>query len=217
MEDGKIILFQGDSVTDCNRMRETEQTWNKMHRMGDGYAFIVKAELNARHPEKDYKILNKGMAGNRLRDLFARIQDDAISYKPDILSILIGINEVWCKINANGVCEPKRFEAVYRLMLEEIKDKLPDTKIVLLEPFTVPAKEMKDGYDAWRIPLEPLQEVIARLASEFDCIYVPLQQKMLEMCKLAEPEHWLWDGIHATEAGHRIIADEWLNACKDIL
>ena len=216
--ESKLILFQGDSVTDANRMREDQQTWNKGHRLGDGYANFVAAKIGYNCLDKNYSFINKGLAGNRIRDLYARIQEDAINLKPDILSILIGVNEVWCKIHQDcGTVEPKRFEAVYRLMLDEIREKLPDTKLIIIEPFLLDVETMTNGYAAWKAYLEPLQPVVKRVAEEFGCIFIPMQSKFNELCTIRPAEYWIWDGVHPTSAGHEAIAKAWLEAAQGIL
>ena len=218
MNDGKLILFQGDSVTDANRMREDVQTWNKGHRLGDGYACMAAGRLSYKYPDKNLSFINKGLAGNRIRDLYARMQEHIINFSPDILSILIGVNEVWSRVNENcGTVEPKRFETVYRLMIEEIRDKLPNTKIIIIEPFVANVESLKDGYETWHGYIAPLQEVTARLAAEFECSYIPMQDVFDDLSKTAPASYWVWDGIHPTQAGHEAIAGQWVKCAEKLL
>ena len=125
---GKIILFQGDSITDCGRSRTSRFS------RGDGYATMVTGALSAQEPYK-YTCYNRGISGNRVIDLYARIREDMINLKPDYISILVGVNDVWHeRAYKNGV-DAEKFEMVYNLMLEELKRDLPNVKIMILEPF----------------------------------------------------------------------------------
>ena len=126
----KTILFQGDSITDAGRNRDYDP-----HR-GSGYATIVSGKLGYEYPD-EYNFINRGISGNRSVDLYARIKQDLINHRPDYLSILIGVNDVWHELNEqNGVAAPK-FEMVYSMLIEEIKEALPDIKIfILLQIFT---------------------------------------------------------------------------------
>lgn len=217
-ENKKLILFQGDSVTDCYRLREDVDTWNLHHRLGTGYAGISASELMYKYPEKGLSFVNKGISGNHIRDLYARMHEHIINIEPDILSILIGINEVWSKMNENtGTVEPQRFETIYRLMLDEIQEKLPKTKIILIEPFLVNNPSLKGGYDAWLAYAKPLQEVVAKVAKEYNCSYIPMQEEFNRLAEIAPMNHWIWDGIHPTEAGHYAMSRLWVKTAEALI
>lgn len=219
MNEKKIILFQGDSVTDCNRMREDVQTWNTRHRLGTGYACLSASELGYKYPDKNLSFINRGIAGSRIRDLYARMAEDMINLNPDIISILIGVNEVFSKMDNNtGTTEPDRFETIYRLMLEEIHQKLPKTKIILIEPFLGDVgDELKGGYALWKSYIEPLQDVVAKLAIEYGCAYIPMQDVFNDLCKNTPVTHWIGDGIHPTEAGHKAMTIEWVKTAEKLI
>ena len=124
------ILFQGDSITDAGRSRTDEVN------VGVGYPLLVKAMLGFENPGK-YEFFNRGISGNRIVDLYARIKQDLINHNPDYLSILIGVNDVWHELNEqNGVAAPK-FEKIYSMLIEEIKEALPNIKIFILEHLTI--------------------------------------------------------------------------------
>lgn len=204
----KVILFQGDSITDGNRLRDNE--WDLNHQMGHGYAYIVNSTLGARYPEKQLKFVNKGISGNRVGDLYARWIEDTIRINPDILSILIGINDCeQLRYYGNG-SDSVRFEKIYRMLLDEAKNKNPDIKLVLMEPFGLPVGEREENPEEMFSLLRGYQEATKRVAADYGAIFVPLQDKFFELSEKYSPDYWSWDGIHPTVCGHQIIAEEWM-------
>lgn len=122
------ILFQGDSITDACRDRENDDI------IGVGYPLLVKAKFGFEFPGK-YEFVNKGISGNRIVDVYARIKRDIINLKPDIMSVLVGVNDVWHEVAVqNGVDADKYFK-IYDMLISEIKDALPNIKIMIMEPF----------------------------------------------------------------------------------
>lgn len=211
----KLILFQGDSITDCGRNRE--YSYSK----GSGYANLVSASLGLDHPG-EYEFLNKGIGGNRIVDLFARIKVDLINLKPDYLSILIGINDVWHEYTRQNGVSAEKFLLVYRLFIEEILTALPDCKIMILEPFVLPGSntettEEKPGRWEFFAKETPLRAAAAKkIAEEFHLPFIPLQIHFDKALELAPADYWLRDGVHPTAAGHEIIKREWLKAFETI-
>jgi len=199
----KRILFMGDSITDANRNREVDFA------MGHGYACLVSSRLGFENPN-EYQFINRGISGNRISDLIARIKSDAINLKPDVMSILIGINDVWHE-NAfkNGVDEAL-FEELYSLYIREIKTALPEIRIMILEPFVLPGKATEENWDFFKKETALRAAAAKRVANKFGLEFIPLQEKINEATKLAEPTFWLVDGIHPSSAGHELIAREWL-------
>ena len=213
----KTILFFGDSITDANRLREDQMEWNKAHRLGTGYVSFIAGEVLYDNPGCDIKFINKGIAGNRVKDLYCRLHDHVIIEKPDVLTIMIGINEVWCKQNATGEVEPARFLAVYCAMLEEIREKLGDMPIILIEPFCLPNERLTGGYDVWEKLLAPLREMVKQAAEKYGCRFIPMQSKFNKLLDKAPAEYWLWDGAHPLSAGHMAIAKAWLETAGDLI
>lgn len=211
----KLILFQGDSITDGNRIKTNE--WDLNHQMGHGYAFLVNAKLGAQHPERDYRFLNRGISGNRVSDLYCRWQEHTLVYKPDILSILIGVNDANAYLENGCGSTGDRFEKIYQLLIDEVIDKKADTKIVLCEPFVLSVKDKEDRCAQMLDLLRPMQETVRRLALRNNAVFVPLQEKFEEAGRKNGNEYWIWDGVHPTVCGHQLIADAWLECCKDIL
>ena len=207
---GNVIVFQGDSITDVQRSREiTDPNLG----MGSGYAFMVSSYLRCHNPEKDWQVYNRGISGNRVVDLYARWKIDALNLKPDILSILIGVNDTWHEFaHQNGV-EVPRYEMLYRMLLEWTKQELPDVKLVLLEPFAFLSEVVEES---WMTEIRQRREVVKKLSEEFDTIFIPTQSILDEALKLAPETYWLRDGVHPTSAGHQLITEAWLKATEKI-
>jgi lysophospholipase L1-like esterase len=137
-----IILFQGDSITDGNRSRNND--WN--HVMGHGYAYLVASRLTYQQPEKNFHFYNRGISGNKVTDLAVRWQEDTINLKPDVLSILIGVNDVNSMFTEQDPVNAKKFEEVYRSILLRAKEKLPAVQLVICEPFLFPFIKVKENW-----------------------------------------------------------------------
>lgn len=210
----KLILFTGDSLTDGLRYKKKNQQWDLNHQIGHSYAYIINGLLGCQFPEKKFRFANRALSGDRIVDLYRRNEVDLFPLKPDILSILIGINDA--RVNRGGALPEriKKYETVYRLLLDEVKEQLPDCKIVLMEPFVCNAGPLKEEYPIWRECLGRYGQIVRQLAKEYDTIFVPLQEAFDKRCEQCEPEHWSWDGLHPTENGHGLIAMEWLKAMK---
>jgi len=206
----KLILFQGDSITDCGRNREDITS------MGTGYPLLVKSELGCECPG-EYEFINKGISGNRIVDVYARIKMDIINLKPDYMSLLIGVNDVWHELDGrhNGVAADK-FEKIYDMLIGEILEVLPDLKIMILAPFvlegtaTAATEAEPDRWDNFRSEV-PLRIAVAkRIAEKYGLPFIPIQEKLDEACESAPASYWLQDGVHPTPMGHWLIKNEWL-------
>ncbi len=201
------ILFQGDSITDCGRAAPPAAGYANGG-MGPGYPALVMARTMRDHPGHAWNFLNRGISGNRIVDLYARWRVDCLNLEPDVLSILIGVNDVWHEDNRNGV-EAPRFERFYRELLTWTKETRPAIRLVVLEPFLC----MSNPAAAAMMPEVAKRATIARaVAKDFGAAFVPLQSLFDEASKLAPPTFWTADGVHPTPAGHQLIADAWLAA-----
>ena len=207
----KIILFQGDSITDGNRLKGKENEWDLNHQMGHVYAYMINGILGNTLLNENLRFYNRGISGNRVADLYGRWKEDCLNLNPDILSILIGINECYSAINSNSGSDSERFAKIYRLMLDEIKEANPETKLVLCEPFALPVGPLKENFEVWKNMLEPLQRQVHKISEEYGAVFVPLQNKFDELCKSKDAEYWIWDGIHPTVCGHYVIAQQWIS------
>jgi lysophospholipase L1-like esterase len=206
----KTLLFQGDSITDAGRSRETDLP---NHGLGIGYAYLTAAELLASEPEKDWQIYNRGISGNRVVDLYARWKIDALNIRPDILSILIGVNDTWHeKAKQNGV-EVPRYDQFLRMLLDWTKAELPGTKIILMEPFVFVTGAVSED---WVEEIDARRQVVKKVAEDYNTIFLPLQSLFNDACKRAPMEYWLGDGVHPTAAGHHLITRAWLEATAGI-
>lgn len=204
--DHLTFLFQGDSITDGNRGRNNDPN----HIMGHGYAFSIASRVGAAFPEKALTFYNRGISGNTVADLSARWQQDTLDIKPDVLSILVGINDTDQAIKQKDIDATKKYENGYRTLLKQTKEQLPGCLLVLCEPFIAPVGRVKDDWMAWQKEVRLKQEVVVRLAKEYKAIFVPLQKVFDAAAKRATADYWIWDGIHPTVAGHELIAHEWL-------
>lgn len=209
----QLILFQGDSITDALRSRDNDVY------AGSGYPTLVRAKLGFEEPGK-YAFLNRGVSGNRVVDLYARIKIDLINLKPDVLSVLIGVNDVWHEEEIHNGVDAAKFERVYDMLLEEVKEALPGIRLIILEPFVLHGKATENTpehparWEYFRTETPLRAQAARRVAEKHGAAFVPLQQKFEEACRLAAPEYWLYDGVHPTAMGHELIAREWLKAFR---
>ena len=210
----RTILFQGDSITDCGRARiEITDPAYLRSGLGPGYPYLIAARLLCDRG-RDFNFYNFGISGNRVVDLYARWKADCINLLPDILSILIGVNDTWHeKARQNGV-EVPRYGQFYRMLLDWTLKELPEIKLVLLEPFVFPFGAV--GED-WIEEIDQRREVVAGIAKDYGAVFVPLQSILNDALKVAPQEHWLADGVHPMPAGHQLIADAWLKAAAPLL
>ncbi|MEO6718758.1 MAG: SGNH/GDSL hydrolase family protein [Ferruginibacter sp.] len=200
------FLFQGDSITDGNRTRNDD--WN--HVMGHGYQFIIASKLWYDFPEKGFHFLNRGISGNKVTDLTARWQTDTIELKPDVLSILIGINDTSAFINGNNNFSAERYETDYRALLEHTRQLLPNIQLVLCEPFVLPVGRVKEKWDEYSTEVAKRGGIVKKLSVEFNAVFVEFQQPFNKALLKAPAEYWIWDGIHPMPAGHELMAIEWM-------
>lgn len=200
-----LILFQGDSITDCSRLRDDGND------LGKGYAMMTAAAFNAMYPEMHVRFLNRGISGNRAINLKERWQEDCIDLRPDVVSILIGINDTWRKFDRQDPTTVEAFKESYHYILTEIKEKL-DAKIIIMEPFLLPVKE--EQKKLWREDLDPKINAARELAREFNATYIPLDGIFASAAVKREPSFWAADGVHPTQAGHALIAKAWLENIK---
>ncbi len=206
----KTILFQGDSITDALRSREMDFF------MGHGYATMTAGKIGLDYPGK-YRFLNRGVSGNRSTDLYARIKSDTINLKPDILTVLIGVNDVCHEFaHQNGVSAPK-FEKILDMYITEVKEALPDIQIFILEPFLLNCGREEADYLALAPEVALRAQSCRNVAKRHMLTYVPLQQKLTEFARRSTPEQVLRDGIHPTYVGHELISRELYNALKAVL
>lgn len=201
----KRILFQGDSITDCARCKDRGSLCD----IGQGYAVMVAGELGVRNPG-EYEFINRGVSGNRVGEVYARIKKDILDLKPDIISILIGINDVWQEIMLQTATKADDFEKVYSMLIEDTLKALPGIEFILMEPFVLPGTTTVEKWERFEKETDKKGKTVKKLAKKYNTKFVPLQERFTELCNVYGPEYWLGDGVHPTVAGHGIIKQEWL-------
>ena len=208
LEKNSRIVFQGDSITDGGRSRNDDLN----HVMGHGYAYLIACRLGLDEAHQNYQFFNRGISGNRIVDLYARWQEDTLNLKPDVISILVGVNDIGLEFSAKAGTSNEKYEKVYRLLLEETKEALPEVKFVLCEPFILPVGYVKENWEEWNAAMIYRRRIVRALAQEYHCVFVSLQDEFTNACQNLSPDYWIWDGVHPTPAGHELIARKWLKA-----
>ena len=201
------ILFVGDSITDEGRTRSGLAHFDS--NVGKGYVLFVNAELGKRFPGQ-YTVLNRGIDGNRSIDLYARIKSDIINLRPDVLSILIGVNDVWHELKEQNGVSASKYYNIYSMLIEEVKETLPDIQIVILESFVLEGRETIEQWEDFRDGVHQIAQKAKAIAEKYDLPFITLQDKFDKALELAPAEYWLRDGVHPTAAGHMVIKEAWM-------
>jgi len=210
----KVIVIQGDSITDAGRNKDIPMS------RGTGYAQMVAGQLGLNAPG-EYVVYNRGISGNRIVDLYARIKKDLINLKPDYVSILIGVNDVWHEYNYQNGVSPEKYEKLYGMLIEELREALPKVKLMLLEPFilpgnkTVSTEEHPDRWEFLHGGVLAQAAAAKRVAEKYALPFIPLQEKFEHMDAIA-PGEWTGDSVHPTAAGHALIQEQWLKAFEEL-
>ena len=207
----QVILFQGDSITDCGRSRDANVP---NAGLGGGYPSMAAAHLLCAKAEDGLKFFNRGISGNRIVDLYARWKVDGLNLNPDVISILIGVNDTWHAFGSNNGVEVPRYEQFYRMLLEWTIQASPGVKLALCEPFVYVCGAVSPE---WVPEINQRREVVRKMAKEFDAIFIPYQEIFDAALKRAPAEYWLGDGVHPTLAGHQLMAEAWLKATAGII
>ncbi len=205
LKKGSKILFQGDSITDAGRSRENDME------LGTGYPAMISAYLRAIYPELDLDFINRGISGNRVIDLKNRWKADCIDLKPDLVSILIGINDTWRRFDSDMPTTDLEYEENFRSILAEIKEDL-DADILIIEPFLLPINE--EQATIWSDDLELKIRKARKLAKEFKTRYIPMDGIFASVCTNKPSSYWAADGVHPTQEGHALIAHNWIKTIK---
>ncbi len=205
-----VLLFQGDSITDAGRNRE-KTTFNDAAGLGHGYPLMIASRLLSARGQDGLRIYNRGVSGNTVPDLEARWQEDTIAFKPDILSILIGVNDIWHKLNGsfNGTVES--YEKGFAALLDKTRKEMPYTRIVVCEPFVLRCGAVNDK---WFPEFDQRRAAAKRVADGAGADWLPFQSMFDGVLKDAEPSYWASDGVHPTVAGHGLMAKTWLELVK---
>ncbi len=207
------ILFYGDSITDMGRARPGEECACKQY--GMGYPHFIMGELKYEDPTK-YDAVNTGISGNRVVDLYQRVKVDCWNHNPDVLSILIGVNDVWHELidNYNNGVDIERYEKVYRMLIEDTLKKLPNVKIIMLEPFVCKGSATEEKWESFKEVYE-YAKVAKKIAEDYNIPFVPLQKKIDEAVEKYGVYHVLYDGVHPNVFGAKLVANEWIKVFKE--
>lgn len=208
----KTVLFVGDSITDCDSYNPVKHT--RTH-MGYGYPMMAMAKIDFEEPEK-YTFLNRGISGNRIVDIYARMKKDILNLKPDYISILVGVNDVWHELDDQNGVSAEKYERIYKMLVEEILQELPDVKMAIFEPYVLPGsctvstEEQPDRWENFSSEVAARGQAARRVAEAFNLPFVPIQEKFSALND-AYPGHWTTDGVHPTRSGHEFLKRQWLS------
>jgi lysophospholipase L1-like esterase len=202
LKEGARLLFIGDSITDMNRGRNER---DRNHYLGHSFVYLIAARVGVEMPEAKLEFFNRGVSGNRVGQLKERWAEDAIAMKPDVLTVLVGTNDVGKGIGA------EEFERDYREILSASRAANPKLEIILIEPFVLWSEGLgnEPHWKERRAKTEELAEAVEKLADEFGAKLIHGQKLFDEATQNAPPEYWMWDGIHPLPQGHELLAREW--------
>lgn len=212
IEQGDVILFQGDSITDSGRGNRNAWSPNNAGAMGNGYAAIAASQLLLNNPDKDLKIYNKGISGNKVNQLAARWDAEALEIKPNILSIHIGVNDYWHTLNGSYKGTIDDYIGDYKKLLDRTKTALPNVKLIICEPFGV--LNVKAVTKDWYPTFDLFRKAAKDIAAEYNAPFVPYQTAFDKAITQAPPSYWTGDGVHPSIAGAALMAHTWLQAVK---
>ena len=209
VQEGKVIVFQGDSITDAGRDKENQRA-NNSRSLGNGYVALASAHLLGQQPDEQWTCHNRGISGNKVFQLAERWKEDCLDLSPDVLSILIGVNDFWHmqKHGYKGTVEV--YEEDYRTLLDLTLSALPDVKLIIGEPFVVHGGTAID--DSWYPGFDAYREAAQRVADHFDAVWIPYQTIFEDALEEAPVEYWCPDGVHPSLAGNNLMASAWLKA-----
>jgi lysophospholipase L1-like esterase len=207
IEPGDTVLFQGDSITDAGRSRKEADQPNNQQAIGNGYAWMAAGQLLVDRADDNLKVFNRGISGHKVFQLADRWQRDCFDLKPDVLSILIGVNDIWHMINGKYDGTVEIYQRDYNTLLERTKNILPRVKLVVCEPFVLRCGAVNDK---WFPAFDACRAAARRVAEKAGAVFVPFQSTFDTAVKFAPPEHWAKDGVHPSTYGNALMAHAWL-------
>lgn len=209
LPDNATILLQGDSITDAGRSRQTQDTANDFAMLGNGYAKLIAYHLLARYPEKQLQIYNRGISGHKVPDLDNRWDRDCIDLAPDLVSILIGVNDIWHKLNGNYDGTAEQYGEQLAALLARTKEALPNAKLVVCEPFVLRCGAVNDN---WFPDFDNRRALCRQAAEEAGAVFVPFQSMFDEAVEAgSRPNFWAGDGVHPSAQGAALMATRWVH------
>lgn len=211
---GMIFLFQGNSITDGNwgiTKGSTNRNYtDKNHYLGHGYAYNIASRMGADFPGAGFVFHNRGVAGDQVSDLQMRWDTDALAIDPDVLSIMIGANNMIIRVEHGVGDNAAAYETKLRDLCQRSRTKNPDVLLVVCTPFFLPVGNYQTKWAQYSAELEGFVAAAKKVAGEFDAVLVDLNARFTRAAQSEPPETWLFDGCHPTPAGHELIAREWI-------
>ncbi len=201
------ILMQGDSITDAGRNKGRYYA-NDGGGMGNGYVFQIVSELLGENPDNGYSFYNRGISGNNIVRLTKRWKDDCIQLKPDVLSILIGVNDFWHTLKGNYKGTVESYETGFRKLLDQTMKELPDVKLIIGEPFAIKGGSAIN--EKWYPEFPKYQKAAANIAKDYKAKFINYQQIFDDALKLATVSYWCPDGVHPSLAGGHLMKEGWI-------
>ena len=206
MKKNDTVLFQGDSITDSQRDKKRKAA-NDGRAMGLGYPLLIGSELLRDSPALDLKFFNRGISGNRVPSLQQRWAKDCIDLKPNVLSILVGVNDMWHKMNGQYDGTTETYRVGFGELLADTKRQLPECQIVICEPFALRVGAVKDS---WYPEFDDRRQVAREVCDQAGALWVPFQTMFDQAIESGTPaKYWAADGVHPTMAGHALMAETW--------
>lgn len=206
-----VVLFQGDSITDAGRKRDHDEA-NSSAALGSGYALMAASGLLLKHAGKNLKIYNKGISGNKVFQLADRWDVDCLAIKPDVLSILVGVNDYWHTINNNYKGTVQTYKDDYDKLLSRTMAALPDVQLIIGEPFAV--SNVKSVDDKWYPAFDEYRAAARAIADKYQAIFIPYQAIFDKALQSAPGVYWTGDGVHPSVAGAQLMAEAWQQCVK---
>ncbi len=204
---GDVILFQGDSITDAGRSRKQKSANEKL---GSGYPNFIAQGLREDHADLDLQIYNRGISGHKVPDLDKRWQADCIDLQPKLLSILVGVNDLWHKLNGRYDGTAETYRDGFAALLKRTQEALPSTQIVVCEPFVLMAGTVKENQDKWSTEFDLRRKYAGEVAGNANAVWVPFQTMFNDAVAAGTPPKELAaDGVHPTKEGHQLMAKTW--------
>jgi len=210
LKEGATILFQGDSITDAGRDRGAYYA-NNAQGLGNGYALLASGRLLADHADANYQVYNRGISGNKVYQLDERWKDDCLNLQPDVLSILIGVNDYWHTLSGRYDGTADTYERDFRELLKRTKATLPEVKLVVGEPFAVEGGQAIDA-GKWFPKFDTYRAAARKIAQEFQAAFIPYHSIFSDALKAAPASYWCPDGVHPSIAGAQLMANAWMEA-----
>ena len=208
LKKGDTILFQGDSITDAGRDKKN-QVPNQQKAFGRGYSWMAASNLLVSNPELELSIHNRGISGNKVHQLASRWDKDCLSLKPDVLSILIGVNDIWHGLNGKYDGTVQTYEDDFLKLMERTRKALPGTKFIICEPFVLKCGAVNDK---WFPEFDKYRASAKKVAKQSGALFVPFQSMFDQAINFASPNHWAGDGVHPSAHGASLMSHFWLNS-----